>query len=274
MKAHIIRSRLLAFFLLNAILFLSFSSCSDDDNNRNGDDGEPNEENGDAFDNSEIVFLLIDEDAIDNGNEPNNFSETDVNDNIADIGQRQTLKYFQDNIGRVIDLYSGQVGDEAWFALKSIPDSWITTGPTSNGLQNYLTPGPGLGAPGDDREVLLDEIPNVTPLRAAGLKMLEGETVYAVVYDSDISINYDPIEGNLQGDNLGIVAFDVIDVTARNDGSSSDLPRVTIRIRNAIEIAEMNLALFSNAPVPESSSEPLDITPPESPEPIVLSPAR
>jgi hypothetical protein len=225
----------------------------------NSDDDGP-----DQFQNTEAVFLLIDEESIDNGNEPNNFSETDVNDQLADIGLRQSLEYFADNVGKTINLYTGQVGDEGWFALKTIITPWKETGPTTNGLENYLTPGPSLGAsvPDDGREVLLDEIPNVTPLRATGLKMLEGKTVLAVVYDSDISVNYDPLEGNLQGANLGRVAFDVISVKQRTDGSTSSLPVVTIRIRSVEEVAALSLKLFSNAPVPESSSEPFDIAPP------------
>lgn len=255
-------------FLLMLSLSLMSATCSTDD------DDELNEENTESYNNSEIVFLLIDEDAIDNGNEPNNFSETDVNDNIADIGLRQPLKYFQNNIGKTITLYSGQVGDEGFFAPKTIPSSWISTGPTNNGLQNYLTPGPGLGASGDDPEVLLDDISNVIPLRATGLKMLEGQTIYAVVYDSDISINYSPIKANLQGSNLGIVAFDLIKVTKRTDGSTSDLPQISIRIRNAIEVREKNLSLFSNSPVPESSSEPFDINPPSNSQEIILTQAQ
>ncbi|RAI83746.1 hypothetical protein [Algoriphagus yeomjeoni] len=255
-------------FKLSPFLTLSFFvffSCTDDDN--------PNGGNGEPSDNSAIVFLLIDEESIDNGNAPNNFSETDVNDQIAAIGQRQTLRYFQDNIGRTIDLFTGQVGDEGWFAPTFIPESWKNTGPTGNGLQNYLTPGPGLGASGSDPEILLDEIPGIIPLRATALKMLIGQTVYAVVYDSDISINYDPIEGNLQGANLGVVAFDVLKVVRRTDGPSSDLPRVTILIRNATEIKDLSMNLFSNAPVPESSSEPFDINPPTDPPLVILSPA-
>jgi hypothetical protein len=253
--------------LIAALLLFTFSSCTDDEVNVASD-------NGELFDNSEIVFLLLDEDVIDNGNQPNNFTETEVNDQIANIGQRQTLKYFQENVGEVINLYSGQVGDEGWFAPKTILNSWKNTGPTNNGLQNYLIPGPGLGASGDDPEILLDEIPNVTPLRATGLKMLEGQTIYAVVYDSEISINYSPIEGNLQGANLGIVAFDVLTVTERTDGSTSDLPRVSIRIRNANVIGALALKLFSNAPVPESSSEPFDIAPPAATPAIVLIPGQ
>ncbi len=50
------------------------------------------------------VFLVIDEESIDNGNEPNDFSETDVNDQLADIGLRTPLRYFQENIGNSINL--------------------------------------------------------------------------------------------------------------------------------------------------------------------------
>ena len=124
--------------------------------------------------------------------------------------------------------------------------------------------GPGLGAPGDDREVLLDQIPDVTPLRATGLAMLAGRTVCAVVYDSDVGINYSPLTGNLQGANLGIVGFEVVSAAERTDGSDSDLPRVTIEIRDAA-VCEETLFLFTNAPVPESSSEPFDVTPPTAP---------
>ncbi|MBP6687141.1 MAG: hypothetical protein KA160_04715, partial [Lacibacter sp.] len=126
------------------------------------------------------VFLVIDEESIDNGNEPNNFSETDVNDQIARIGQRQILRYFKDNIGKTITLFSGEVGDEGWHALKTIPSTWKTAGPTTYGTRNFLIASPGLGG-GNDPEKYLDNIPNVTPLRATGLKMLIGQTVLAVV---------------------------------------------------------------------------------------------
>lgn len=255
---------------IGMLLIFALSSLFSCDLNNDSDDDD------DGFSNSSAVFLLIDEESIDNGNPPNNFSENDVNDQLATIGLRQPLRYFEDNVGREIDLFTGQVGDEGWFALKTIPNSWVNTGPTGNGLRNYLTPGPSLGAavPDDDREVLLDKIPNVTPLRATGLAMLVGQTVYAVVHDSDISINYSPLTGNLQGDNLGVVAFDVIKVVERTDGSTSDLPRVTIRIRSAAGVSGLDLSLFSNAPVPQSSSEPFDIAPPANPPAIVLTPAN
>lgn len=242
----------LQYFLICLLVMLSISACKkddDDDNNANG-----------------AVFLLIDEESIDNGNEPNNFSDTAVNDQLAAVGLRTTLEYFKNNVGKTITLYTGQVGDEGWLAPKTIPDSWKTTGPTNNGTKNFFVPGPGLGASGSsvDKEQYLDDVANVTPLRAIGLAMLTGKTVYAVVYDSDITVNYSPLKASLKGDNLGIVAFDVLNVTARTDGSSSSLPAVSIKIRSVSDVAALNPQLFSNAPVPSSSSEPFDITPPST----------
>lgn len=232
------------------------------------------DEKSQPFTSSEAVFLIIDEESIDNGNEPNDFSEVDVNDQLAAVGVRTPLRYFQENVGKQIDLFTGDVGDEGWHALKTIPSSWVDAGPTDNGLKNYLTPGPGLGAGDDDREVLLDKIPDVTPLRASAISMLKGKTIMALVYDSDISINYSPLNGNLMGSNLGLVAFDVLYVFERTDGSTGSLPRVVIRIRNVTEISALPLVLFSNAPVPESSSEPFDVTPTNSPPAISLLPAN
>lgn len=250
----------LPYFLLFALLF-AFGACDKADD-RSGDG-------------TSAVLLVIDEKSIDNGNEPNDFSETDVNDQLAEVGLRLPLKYFQENVGKTIALYTGQVGDEGWHALKIIPDTWISAGPTGNGAQNYLAAGPGLGAknPDDDREVLLDKIPDVTPLRATGLSMLVGQTVLAVVYDSDVSTNYSPLNASLMGANLGVVAFDVLEVTERTDGSSSSLPRVNIRIRDVTEVAALPLHLFANAPVPKSSSEPFDIRPPATVPAIELAPA-
>ena len=58
------------------------------------------------------VFLVIDEDSIDNGNPPNFFSDVEVNDNIADIGLRTQLAFFAANVGETITLHTGEVGDE------------------------------------------------------------------------------------------------------------------------------------------------------------------
>ena len=113
---------------------------------------------------------------------------------------------------------------------------------------------------GKDPEKYLDKIPDVTPLRATGLKILEGESVCAVVYDSDVSINYDPLNGSLKGANLGIVAFEVLVVTQLIGFSDSSLPEVEVEILDAEEACAAELELFTDAPEPISSSEPEDVT--------------
>lgn len=242
---------------LTAGMFFLLTACQQETLSSN--------ENPETADNNPVL-LVIDEESIDNGNEPNSFSDVQVNDQLAEVGVRTILKYFQDNIGRTINLHTGQVGDEGWHAIKTIPTSWINAGPTAIGARNYLQAGPGLGSgsPDDNKEVLLDKIPDITPLRATGLTMIKGKTVLAVVYDGDVSINYSPLQGNLMGANLGLVAFDVLQVTERTDASTSSLPNVTIRIRDASQISSRTLQLFQNAPVPQSSSEPFDIKPPSN----------
>ena len=150
-------------------------SCQGDLDLLNDDGSSEGESHNDGGSNANgAVFLLIDEESIDNGTPPNNFSETDVNDQLASLDQRSTLRYFQQNIGRQIDLFSGEVGDEGWFAIKTIPNSWIQAGPTSTGTENFLRAAPGLGGGDDDPEKYLDKIPDITPLRATGLRMLVG----------------------------------------------------------------------------------------------------
>ena len=159
---------------------------------------------------------------------------------------------------------TGEVGDEGWFAPETIPQSWVDAGPTDDGLRNYvgIPVGPGLGS-GDDPEALLDKIPDVIPLRATALEGLEGGIFCAVVYDSDISINYDPLDGSLKGDNLGIVAFEVqLDgVNRLRRHSSGTLPSVEILILDAEMICADPLTLLTAVPRPTSSSEPYDIDP-------------
>ena len=109
---------------------------------------------------------------------------------------------------------------------------------------------------------MLDKIPDVTPLRATGLNQLVGRRVCAVVFDSDISINYDPLDGSLKGDNSGIVAFEVLSVSALTGFSDSSLPEVEIEILDAEEVCDCTtLTLLLDAPEPDSSSEPFDVEP-------------
>jgi len=213
------------------------------------------------------VFLVIDEDSIDNdgsyfiGGTPQNFLggeefkfiDTDVNDDIAEIGERSQLPFFAANIDETITLLTGEMGDEAWFAPNEIPDSW-------EGLDNFILAAPPIG----DSEDLLDKVPDVRPLRAEGLFQLIDREVCAVVFDSDISTNYDPLDGSLKGANYGIVAFKVKSVTAvagLPDFSDSSLPEVEIDILDANEVCNKTLSLFDAQQKLTSSSEEVDVLP-------------
>ena len=235
------------------------------------------------------LWLIIDEDSIDNGirfhdspiigqqnifpETQTQFSDVDVNDQIASYTQRSVLQYWAEHEGEVIALMTGQTGDEGWFAPNCVPLKWILTNNRNNNtcadpatmsaqftqaLANFLA-----GAVPQNR---LDKINDVRPLRALGIEMLEGQTVCAVVYDSDISINYRdraPFQvGNLQGATLGVVAFTVLDngVNQMNQFSSSTLPEAQIRIEDASQFCVAPLELFG-APIPKSSSVPNDIDP-------------
>ncbi|MCP4424410.1 MAG: tandem-95 repeat protein, partial [Chloroflexi bacterium] len=193
------------------------------------------------------LFLLIDEDSFDTdapaieelaaalGMDPSVM----INDDIADVGVRDPLQIPIDSIlgagypgGTNAPLETGEVGDEGWFRLTQIPSSWDAAGPTDDGLRNLVLAGPGLGS-GNDPEALLDKIPGVTPLQTTGLQSLPGQRVCALVYDSDISMNYDPLEGSLKGANLGLIAFDILAVGQPN---GDELPDVTIRILDTDDI--------------------------------------
>lgn len=209
----------------------------------------------------ESVFLVIDSDSISNGDPPNFFSAVDVNDQLATVGLRATLPAFSGaKIGTQIELWTGTVGDEGFFALKSIPGLWNLAGPTTDGLQNFILAGPGLGS-GPDPEILLDNVSSVTPLRATGLSQLKGKTVCAIVYDGDIAVNYNPLTASLKGANLGIVAFKVLQVTQLTGQSSGSLPKVLIEIVDPVAAFAGPMTFLSSAPEPISSSIPFDIVP-------------
>jgi hypothetical protein len=197
----------------------------------------------------EAVFLVLDEEAIDNGSPPNFFTALAVNDAIASPSQRSFLAYFNDsnNFGTEIDLYSGQVGEEGWFALETIPATW-----GANGLQDFIA--------GTLDQAVLSAVPDVTPLRAEGLLGLVGLTVGVLVHDSDISMNYGPINGNLQGGYLGLAAFEVLAVTQFVGGSSSTLPVVHIKIVDPVTVFGGSLVLY-DAPTITDSSNPFDVIP-------------
>ena len=218
------------------------------------------------------IVLVIDEDSIDNGAAAieelafvqglgGGNSAVLVNDGLANPGVRAPLPIPGGVVtplnpsasatgtiigngapgGTVAPLLTGQVGDEGWFALQIIPATWAAAGPTTNGLRNYILAGPGLGT-GPNPEVFLDKIPDVRPIRSAELSVLEGLTACAVVYDGDVSINFDPDQGNLQGANLGLIAFNVLDVGAP-PATDSILSDVTIQVLPTADVCDGLLTL-------------------------------
>jgi len=236
------------------------------------------------------LFLVLDEDVLDNGRHfnsqgggiipdgPDFFSASDVNDGQASETQRDVLDYFRSNVGRTITLMAGQTGDEGWFAPNCIPARWnddfdaedntcLSGTEEDTALRNYTGLNGGGAIPTQER---LDKIPDVRPLRALGLNRLIGSTVHAVVYDSDIGINYDlgeplGVNGNLQGETLGVVIFRVNGVRTLSDFSSSTLPEVQVTILDASGIGDGAWSLLT-APLPASSSVPNDRVAPGSPD--------
>ena len=175
------------------------------------------------------VFLLIDEDSIDNGIstiEDISFSApfcgsgdpaVCVNDDIADPGERRLLFTRGENITPLSGLVlpTGEVGDEGLF--------WFKYSDPQESLQNdaMFTTLEFIEAMGDaEDENNLDKIDGVVPLSEADIYALVGQTVCAVVYDSDISVDIDAGFGSLKGATLGLTAFMVTLVSPNPEGGS------------------------------------------------------
>ena len=174
----------------------------------------------------EQCVIILDEDAVDNGTSSieqaaaSHNVEPDwlVNDNNpVEIGN-PWLNWNVFFPGDEVVIPSGQTQDEGWFFLPENPP-W----PIEDFVEGTI--------PQDQ----LDKIDNVEPLDNDDLMSLVGKTCIAIVYDSDISINYDnPINGNLQGARYGKFAFTVLGTqgpgTLPESGSSSSLKDMIIRV--------------------------------------------
>jgi hypothetical protein len=194
-------------------------------------------------------FLVLDDEGIAGDKPPPGFTEWNVNQGVAGEQQRSVLPFFAAHVGDQIDLTSGQVGDQGWFAPQIIPQEWADAGPSPDGLQNYIN----ATVPNGD----LDQIPDVRPLRAAGFCALKGKTIAALVKDSNVGIN--EVNGQLVGDLTGAykgkIAFEIVEVTAHPDGGSM-LPVITIRILDAT-VVFAGVVHLCEVPVPA----PNDVTP-------------
>jgi hypothetical protein len=152
--------------------------------------------------------IIIDEDGLDNdfhtveqaaaghGVEPD-FLIND--DKPTEIGN-PPLRWNELFPGDIVKLPTGQVDDEGWFALPENPVGQY--GPFT--LEDFVA-----GVVPQDK---LDKVDDVMPLRNQEIAETVGQCFVAVVYDSDISMNYEPLQANLQGARYGLFYFTVLAV--------------------------------------------------------------
>lgn len=140
-----------------------------------------------------------------------------VNDDQPTEVGNPPLRWNELFAGDVVLLPGGQVDDEGWFALP--PDAPFK-------VQGY--------AAGTIPQSQLDKIADVMPIRNQELAKLVGLKCVAVVYDSDISMNYLPINANLQGARYGLFTFTVLDVvlagTLAESKSDTSLYDLLVRV--------------------------------------------
>ena len=200
------------------------------------------------------AFLVIDEDSIDNSTESIQDISFNapfcggpvggvgdpgvcVNDDVADPAVRTPLfsRPLENPVagGTTLVLPTGLVGDEALFRFGN-PDPQVSLqGTPSFSTQEFIT---ATGAAADENN--LDKIVNVLPLGEAEIAELEGKTVCAVVYDSDVGGNTDPPYRNLKGANLGLTAFRVTAISPNPNGGSN-LPLITVELVSSAEVQSL-----------------------------------
>ena len=194
------------------------------------------------------LLLVLDMDAIDYGAAPHLLPANAVDPEVAAVGVREELPYFQSHVDSQVVLTGGQNGSDGWFAIRSVPSGWSSAEDENDGLANFALAGPGLGSPNDDgdREALLQTVPDVMPVRADGLNLLIGRMVCAVVYAGDVNVPPGiPSSASLQGPTLGRIAFMVVSVLPTDDPAH---PNVQVQIAEGHEVCAGDIAAFSDAP--------------------------
>ena len=133
------------------------------------------------------------------------------------------LRFFGLPAGTALTIPSGETEDEGWFEPRGGFNPQFT-------FLDYVR-----GT--IENESDLDETLGIFPLGNSDLVALEGQCICAVVYDSDVSINFTAgggTEGNLQGATLGLTAFNVLTTLAPGglpeSGSSTSLKDVEIEL--------------------------------------------
>jgi hypothetical protein len=184
------------------------------------------------------VFLMIDEDSIDNGTKSlenisfktpkcgNGNPAVCVNDDIAKPAERRLLFTRGKNITpyQGLVLPTGQVGDEGLFKFtQPDPQVSVQNGATFT-IPEFID---ATGAAANENN--LDKIHGVVPLRSADIYALKGQSVCAVVYDSDISVDVPAGFASLKGATMGLTAFEVTAVN-KNPAGGSYLPLTTVNL--------------------------------------------
>jgi len=157
------------------------------------------------------VLVVIDKDSIDFGVQQYQVPPDALNDLIASVGVRDPLPFFAANVGQLFALRTGLNGSDSWFAFARAPYAWVSGPGEDDALENFALAGPGLGSPdaAGDRASLLVGVQDVVPIRADRATLLVGRNVCAIVYDENLTMPDGDLRVDLDGPNLGMVAFQI-----------------------------------------------------------------
>ena len=129
-------------------------------------------------------------------------------------------------------LPTGEVGDEGLFKFTNPdPQSSEQDDSIAFTLQEFIF---AAGDAADENN--LDKINGVVPLSEADIVALVGQTVCAVVYDSDVSADVPAGFASLKGATLGLTAFTVTAVGPGPDGSDKSLPVITVDLLPSTDV--------------------------------------
>ncbi|MCP3938532.1 MAG: hypothetical protein GY708_24560, partial [Actinomycetia bacterium] len=162
-----------------------------------------------------VCVVIIDEETIDNGISTIEKAAWGhgvapdylVNDDRPTEIGNPPLRWNERFPGDIVLLPGGEVDDEGWFDLPErirYADDRSTILSDEEWIQAFID--------GTLPQHLLDKVRDVMPLRNPELLALVGRTCTAIVYDSDISIDYEPLYANLQGERYGKFTFKVLAV--------------------------------------------------------------
>ena len=190
-------------------------------------------------------LLLIDKDSIDNGilsivtisgADPScggGDPAVCINDDIASPGLRTLLFTRGHDITPFgpLTLPTGQHDNAGLFRF-TLPDPQLNLkNDVEFTIYEFIT---ATGAAADENN--LDQVAGVVPLDRYYIPGLVGKTVCAVVYDDDITVDADPLSGNLEGATLGLTAFKV---TAVGADEYPVLPTITVDLLPSTDVQKV-----------------------------------